>query len=321
MKLVTKLSEYILGVKPFNREKTMKTLNMITALSLVCSFASFAKPKVIDLKVEGEKTVDLDTVTCKQAYEKARGKKHHKRLFHVASTKNRAAKKLNVDVSKDDVERAIEYGYRTGAYCKSGKLLSVKEFKQVTITQIEALKAADKLGTKLESLETGDNVMRCRDLVKMPKTNKEDGLNRHASLILKKDIHNIYSAYEKEQNGVELKSKEEMKLEKAKDKYLRRVQRKAVDELDDDSISMADVKKAFDDSIEDGSVCAGDKVMNRSQMKELLVHRLSDQSARAENVNSEVSELERDIQIYFNNGGRVEDQNVEVIDHGVSSDA
>lgn len=315
--LVTTFSEYSYGVKPLNREIIMKTLARLTlVMSLLCSMTMLAKKQVIELN--GETVNNLDQVTCKQAYEKARGKKHHKKLFHKESTRNRASKQLNINVTKDDVERAIEYGYRTGAYCKGGKLLNVKDFKQVTISQIEALKASDKLGTKLESLETGTDNMSCEDFIKMAKSNKkDDGLNRTVT-ILNNDLHNIHSARTKDRDSVELQTKAELKMEKKKDKYLRRVQRKAVDELDDDSISMADVNKAFDGAVTDGSACADKKVLNRRQMKELLVHRLSDKSQRAESVNSESASLMNDIRIYFNNGG---DQSVEMQEMVEGSDA
>lgn len=286
------------------KTRTHKTVFLL--VTLIASSFAFGQdePVVKDIEVKGSESIEVQMVDCRQAYDKHFGKKHDKKVLHKMWTTLKARKAYGKNITKADVERAVDYGYESGAYCKSGRILSSKEFKEQTIVTMGELRAADEKGVQLESLLTGSSNMSCEELIKMPKTKKEDKLNRTVFL-LKHDIHNIYDAQEKSEAALEPASKNDERLARARERYLNRVLKASKKELGDDSITREDIEQALADSIEDGSLCSGDKIMTKKRIKAAIIERLSDESQRSPSVSDDTKELESDINMYFNNGGEI----------------
>ena len=223
-------------------------------------------------------------VSCKQAYEKARWKTQHKKVLHKTLTLWRARKEneFGKGTSRDDVQAAIDYGFKSGIYCQNNKILSQKEFQLKTIENMKAIQAAkNNNGIDLIDTVAQEAQMSCRQLVKLDRTKKEDGLSRR-TVLLARDLHNIEKAYSQEDSFGEDSSKKEKRAQKLKDNFFRSVRNKAVRKHDDDSISIDDVHKIYNESIDDGTACAGRKVISRSKLKKHLVEKLADKENHAD---------------------------------------
>lgn len=283
------------------------TINLLILglLSSVNLLAQEAKEVKLKEKPGINKTMTrngvTNTLSCRDAYEKNRGKRYHKRfLRHLFKNKQ----------EKAELKRAVDYAFTIGAYCRDGRLLTNKEFKAQTLQTLKELQAADQKGVKLESLVTGTYQMNCKDLIKMPKTTQEDGHNENIMgmrfLGLKSDIHNIHSAYEQSSNGLKAETKNEKRLAKKKKRYMRRVLKDSIRKLDDDSLTMKDVNLAFESSIKNGDACAGKRVMNKMKMKKDIMDKLDQKSQNNVAVNdSELDQLKKHAQFYFQNGGTI----------------
>lgn len=275
-------------------------------MALCLSFGAMGQDSSTITK-EGTEVIKLHKgLSCRDAYEKVRGKRFHKRLGHYWLTKRKAEKRLGSDIgdyiTNEDVERAIDYGFRIGSYCQQNRLLNRSEFRNITIENIRFLKTADNHGASLESLIEGDHELSCKDLIKMSKNKRKDGYTRTPFGFIVSDWHNIYSAYEREKLGEKARSRADLTLDRKKERYFQRIFRKAIRQYGDNSLTLGDVKKAFEESVEDGTVCSGDRVLSKGELEDVLLDRLG--APKDSGSISDMSSLEQEtLRLYFLNGG------------------